>query len=144
MLRLGFIFLLNAMVLLLFPISFALADAGHTGEKSIIEDTEAFRNGNQGLDGEHSGHSNQNVHEQHNGKADHEAEHTDPVDDSGETVHSEEGTHGHADETVIETPPNYKVLGTFGAINFSFLIAGLWNKRLRKKVQPHVDARKKA
>ncbi|PLR75573.1 hypothetical protein CU633_20245 [Bacillus sp. V3-13] len=140
----GLIFLLNAMVLLLFPISFTLADAGHMDENSITEDTEVFRNGVQAPQGEHPEHSNQNLHEQHNGNADHEAEHTDPADDSGETVHSEEGTHGHADETVIETPPNYKVLGTFGAINFSFLIAGLWNKRLRKKVQPHVDARKKA
>lgn len=50
-----------------------------------------------------------------------------------ENVHSGHGE-GHGDESVIEeTPPNYKVLGTFGAINFGFLSLGVILKIRKRK-----------
>ncbi|MDP4169311.1 MAG: hypothetical protein Q8906_01800 [Bacillota bacterium] len=36
-------------------------------------------------------------------------------------------------EPVKETPPNIKVLGTFGVINFSFIALGIWAKFFRRK-----------
>lgn len=40
-----------------------------------------------------------------------------------------DGHHG----TVVETQPNYKVLGTFGAVNLSFILIGVWNKWSRRR-----------
>lgn len=34
---------------------------------------------------------------------------------------------------VKETPPNMKVLGTYGAVNLVFIIIGIWNKWFRRK-----------
>jgi hypothetical protein len=38
---------------------------------------------------------------------------------------------GH--EPVVEKPANLKVLGTYGAVNLSFIMIGVWNKRFRRK-----------
>jgi hypothetical protein len=43
------------------------------------------------------------------------------------------GGHEHGDGTVVETPPNGIVLGTFGLINLVFVIVGIWNKFLKRK-----------
>jgi hypothetical protein len=51
---------------------------------------------------------------------DKEKEHEDEADD---------GHHG----PVVETPPNYKVLGTYGAVNLSFILIGVWTKWFRRK-----------
>lgn len=57
-----------------------------------------------------------------------------------EDTHSEEAdTHSEKAEgddhhgPVVETPPNYKVLGTYGAVNLSFILKGVWNKWFRRK-----------
>ena len=63
--------------------------------------------------------------------------------DSTHNETSTEGGHGHGGEVIEETPPNYTVLSVFGAINLSFLVVGLWNKRIRKKVELDVNAGKK-
>jgi hypothetical protein len=34
----------------------------------------------------------------------------------------------------VDAPPNYKVLGTYGAVNLSFILIGIWNKWIRRKV----------
>ena len=44
-----------------------------------------------------------------------------------------EGSGGHSHEPVKEEPANLKVLGTFGAINLSFIVIGVWNKWFRRK-----------
>ncbi|NRD76470.1 hypothetical protein HPT25_03065 [Bacillus sp. BRMEA1] len=36
-------------------------------------------------------------------------------------------------KTIRETPPNAKVLGTYGAVNASFIVFGIWNKWFRRK-----------
>jgi hypothetical protein len=46
--------------------------------------------------------------------------------DSGGEAHDH-----HA--AVVETPPNYKVLGTYGAVNLLFILIGIWNKWFRRK-----------
>jgi hypothetical protein len=75
--------------------------------------------------------------------------HSDAADAHGEDEDShdkEAGTHteeeeAHGDEAgagdhhgpVVETPPNYKVLGSYGAANLSFILIGVWNKWFRRK-----------
>ncbi|ULT58763.1 hypothetical protein L1999_09640 [Neobacillus drentensis] len=44
-----------------------------------------------------------------------------------------EGSRGHSHEPVKEEPANLKVLGTFGAVNLSFIVIGIWNKWFRRK-----------
>lgn len=34
---------------------------------------------------------------------------------------------------IKETPPNAKILGTYGAVNASFILIGIWNKWFRRK-----------
>ncbi len=36
-------------------------------------------------------------------------------------------------EEIVETPPNWGVLSTFGAINLAFILIGIWNKWFKKK-----------
>ncbi|MDR4949297.1 hypothetical protein [Neobacillus cucumis] len=43
------------------------------------------------------------------------------------------GSGGHSHEPVKEEPANLKVLGTFGAVNLSFIVIGVWNKWFRRK-----------
>ncbi|GAX91628.1 hypothetical protein [Effusibacillus lacus] len=45
---------------------------------------------------------------------------------------SEGGGHGDGKE-VRETPPNFKVLGAFAAVNAGFILAGIWNKWIRRR-----------
>ena len=37
------------------------------------------------------------------------------------------------EEPIIETPPNAKVLGTYGAVNAAFIVIGIWLKWFRRK-----------
>jgi hypothetical protein len=37
------------------------------------------------------------------------------------------------DKPIKETPPNAKVLGTYGAVNAAFMMIGVWNKWFRRK-----------
>lgn len=67
-------------------------------------------------------------------------------DDHSTTIHDKKQDHsdsghgggGHEDDDGIEkTPPNYKVLGTFGFINMSFLGIGLVMKFRKRKGSPN-------
>ena len=49
----------------------------------------------------------------------------------GMNTGSEGHKHSHGG---IETPPNGTVLGTFALINALFILIGIWNKYLRRKV----------
>ncbi|WP_223592138.1 hypothetical protein [Neobacillus bataviensis] len=59
---------------------------------------------------------------------DHGSGHED-MDTNNESDHES----GHSHGPVIETPPNYKVLGTYGAVNLAFIAVGIWNKWFRRK-----------
>lgn len=61
------------------------------------------------------------------------ADHPTSGTDTHTSANSEGGEHSHG-TAVVETPPNYRVLGTFGAINAFFLLIGAWNKWFRRKV----------
>lgn len=46
--------------------------------------------------------------------------------------HDSEGS-GHSHGNVVETPPNYTVLGSFGAVNAGFILYGAFAKWFRKR-----------
>lgn len=50
-----------------------------------------------------------------------------------EEAHGDEAEAGDHHGPVVETPPNYKVLGSYGAVNLSFILIGVWNKWFRRK-----------
>lgn len=123
-----------ALFVLAFIFSFNLsvmADEGH-GD-SVKQATEKFKEGTN----EQEGHSEETATHSDAGKA----------HDEEEDVHGEkEGAHEDGAEAheggargddhhgpVVETPPNYKVLGTYGAVNLSFILIGVWNKWFRRK-----------
>ena len=53
-----------------------------------------------------------------------------------------EGSGSHSHEPVKEKPANLKVLGTFGAVNLSFIMIGVWNKWFRRKGDSNVNSKK--
>jgi hypothetical protein len=141
---------ISIVLLLLLPASYALADGGHANK--VSEDAEMFMNEEQGEGVSHEGHTM--TPEEHSEMMDmtdmtddsmhNDSDHGSSGDDvSGHNDTNAEGSHGHGGEVIEETPPNYTVLSVFGFINLSFLAAGLWNKKLRKKVKLDVDAGKK-
>jgi hypothetical protein len=132
----------------------ALADEGHSHDSNIKQATEKFKNGtstNQAEVSNDHGHTDQT-----DANHDNTSSTTHTEDPSSEATHEEEGhgteaTHSeqggseheegseHKTESeghhgpVVETPPNYKVLGTYGAVNLSFIMIGVWNKWFRRK-----------
>lgn len=44
-------------------------------------------------------------------------------------------------EPVREKPANLKVLGTYGAVNLSFIVFGVWNKWFRRKDGSNVNSK---
>jgi hypothetical protein len=80
---------------------------------------------------EEKGHGTSDDHsDQEEGTHEEEGHGTsDDHSDQEEGGHESEGHHG----PVVETPPNYKVLGTYGAVNLSFILIGVWNKWFRRK-----------
>lgn len=114
-------------------------------------------------DGDHGNHSAdvsnaitnfQGSDQQPNGNPHSDMEHGDSHEDPSTTRSDDHSTHdrseqqghsdsghdgvGHGDGSVIEkTSPNYKVLGTFGLINMSFLGLGLIMKLRRRKGSPY-------
>lgn len=125
----GFISIFVLAFIFSFNLS-ALADEGH--EDNVKQATENFRNGTNEQE-EQSKETNTHVEEEAN------PEHTDVHSEEAGTQSEEQETHGddagaedhHA--PVMETPPNYKVLGTYGAVNAAFIFIGIWNKWFRRK-----------
>jgi hypothetical protein len=115
----------------------AFADEGHSHDSNIKRAAEKFKNGlntnQEDEGGDHAGHSNQTDenHDSTSSSSHTEEGHGTSDDHSGqeEGGHESEGHHG----PVVETPPNYKVLGTYGAVNLSFILIGVWNKWFRRK-----------
>lgn len=68
----------------------------------------------------------------------HEAGQTEHEDEQvehgvGQTEHEAGQTEQGHHEEVAETPPNYKVLGGFAAVNVVFIMIGVWMKWFRRK-----------
>lgn len=98
-------------------------------------------------DGDHSNHSDiSNAITNFQGNvqpSSHSGDHSTPARSGQQSSHSDaaHGDEGHGDENLIEeTPPNYKVLGTFGLINFSFLSLGAILK-IRKRKEKLYDVK---
>lgn len=97
----------------------ALADEGHSHDQSVKNAAEKFKNGSTD-----ASQTSSDDHATMEGM-DHESGGND------QATHEEGGGHSHGE--VVETPPNYKVLGTYGAVNLSFVMIGIWNKWFRRK-----------
>jgi hypothetical protein len=154
-LKKGFISFFVVAFIFSFNLS-VMADEGHNeNEKQATED---FRKGTNGeLSEEADTHSEEaDSHSEGAEAQDEEAEahpeaadaHSEAADAHGEeedshdkeaVAHTEEKeAHGEAEAgdhhgPVVETPPNYKVLGSYGAVNLSFILIGVWNKWFRRK-----------
>ncbi len=59
-----------------------------------------------------------------------ESDEMDMEMEMGDSHKSGDTKNGHEDDG----SPNYKVLGTYGAVNLSFILIGVWNKWIRRKV----------
>jgi hypothetical protein len=59
-------------------------------------------------------------------------DHGSGSDMEGMDMEGESGGHDHH-APAVETPPNYKILGTYGAVNLLFILIGIWNKWFRRK-----------
>lgn len=133
----GFILVFVLALIFSFNLS-VLADEGH--DDNVKKATENFRNGTNGdkneeidskdSDDEQKAHSEEaDIHSKakntHSDAQDNHGEETDThKDDAAADAH-----HG----PVVETPPNYKVLGAYGTVNLSFILIGVWNKWFRRK-----------
>lgn len=110
------------------------ADGNHTpptipprGEPVGIEATEHLDHSDGGNSSEHGAHDI--IDNQADAHLNMDTGHVETQ--TGHTEDADESEHGHQGP-VIETPPNYKVLGTFGAINLAFILFGIWNKWFRR------------
>jgi hypothetical protein len=63
----------------------------------------------------------------------HDMDGMDMSGDSHDMEGMDMGGSGHSHGPVVETPPNVKVLGTFGAVNLAFILVGIWNKWFRRR-----------
>jgi hypothetical protein len=157
-LKKAFLFLLSLAFIFSFDVR-ALADGDHS--KNIKQATENFKNGSSNdpteMEGMDHGSGTDMEGMDHDSGADMEGmNHDSDTDmegmnhdsdtvmegmnhDSGtdmEGMDMEEGSGGAAHDhhaAVVEVPPNYKVLGTYGAVNLLFILIGVWNKWIRRK-----------
>lgn len=126
----GFISLFVLAFIFSFNLS-VLADEGH--DDNIKKATENFKNG---TNGDHSeevdAHEKEaNAHsEEGDGHSEAADAHSDAEEEEG---HGDEAKAGDHHGPLVETPPNYKVLGSYGAVNLSFILIGVWNKWFRRK-----------
>ncbi|MBT2738237.1 hypothetical protein [Bacillus sp. ISL-7] len=117
----------------------ALADKGHSHSPNIKQATENLKNsGTKSQDASSEGDDMEGM--DHDSGTDMEGMNHDSGTDMEGMNHDSgtdmEGSGGEAHDhhaAVVEVPPNYKVLGTFGAVNLSFILIGVWNKWFRRK-----------
>ncbi|MBT2698154.1 hypothetical protein J7E79_12090 [Bacillus sp. ISL-40] len=126
---------MKKLYLLIFTLAFifsfdvrALADEGHSHSPNIKQATETLKNsGTKDQDASSEGDDMEGM--DHDSGTDMEGMNHDSGTDM-------EGSGGEAHDhhaAMVELPPNYKVLGTFGAVNLSFILIGVWNKWFRRK-----------
>lgn len=123
------------LLLLSFQIN-VYADEGHNhGEGDYLKNAiEAPEN----TDGQPAGdeaHIKENHHSDPNGNVgtDSSNKHSNSMITEKGVNQMDHGDHGNAAEQEVDEGPNYKILGTFGAINLSFLLIDILNKWKRRK-----------
>jgi hypothetical protein len=116
----------------------ALADGDHS--TTIKHAAEKFKNGSSNQQTEDSASmdhgSGSDMEGMDHGKgSDMEGrDHGSGSDMEGMDMEGDSGGEAHDHPAaVVETPPNYKVLGTYGAVNLLFILIGIWNKWFRRK-----------
>jgi hypothetical protein len=114
-----FLFIFTLAFIFSFDIR-ALADEGHSNDPNVKQAVENLENGS--TDG----------HDAVSGEDDATMNHDSGSEMEGMDMEAESGGEDHH-AAVVEAPPNYKVLGTFGAVNLLFIIIGVWNKWFRRK-----------
>lgn len=141
---------MKKVILALFAIAFifsfdvsAFADEGHSHDqnnKMNQEDTNHEDMNHKDMDHEDMNHEDMNHDDLDQQDMNHESEshsdaegtHSSGDSEGGHEAEAEGGGHGHG--PVVETPPNYKILGTYGAVNLAFILIGIWNKWFRRRV----------
>jgi len=112
----------------------ALADGDHSKVPSTSNLNGQSKNNMEGMDMSGGNHSETHVLgsiSEHSSSDGHDMEGmTEGEEMEGMDM---EGSGGHNHEPVKEEPANLKVLGTFGAVNLSFIVIGVWNKWFRRK-----------
>ncbi|MEH7300690.1 hypothetical protein [Neobacillus drentensis] len=117
-----FLFLLAAAFIFSFDVR-VLADEGHSHDQKMEHE-------NMNHDDMNMDHEGMDM--DHESSSDHEGMDMDHGSGSDmEGMDMEGGSHEHHGP-VVETPPNYKILGTYGAVNLAFILIGIWNKWFRR------------
>ncbi|MEH7439256.1 hypothetical protein V7182_17415 [Neobacillus drentensis] len=119
-----FVFLFAAAFIFAFDVRALAENEGHSHDQKMNHESMTHDDMNmdhEGMDMDHGSGSD------HEGMDMDEGSGTDM-----EGMDMEGGSHGHH-EPVVETPPNYKILGTYGAVNLVFILMGIWNKWFRRK-----------
>ncbi|PGV47821.1 hypothetical protein [Bacillus sp. AFS037270] len=113
-------------------IAFADGDHGKVPSTSSLNGQSEHDMEGMDISGDNSNsHQTKSVSSDHNSSNGHDMEGmTEGEDMEGMDM---EGSGGHSHEPVKEEPANLKVLGTFGAVNLSFIVIGVWNKWFRRK-----------
>lgn len=137
-----------ALILVLAGGSLVLADEGHKKEHvpstSNLKGNEHSEHNMEGMDMNKSDHDmkdmdmgdshdmkDMDMSDSHNMKDMDMSGHKDNKDDMEGMDMEGESSHSHG--PVKEKPANIKVLGTFGAVNLSFIVFGVWHKWFRRK-----------
>ncbi len=121
--------------------SFVQADGDHSS--NISDAVTNFQGKKQQPSSSEDPHSEMNHGDDHGDPAssEHNSEHSAVVQsEHQQSEHSDSGhsENGHSNQSVIqESPPNYKVLGTFGLINMGFLSLGVILKIRKRKEAPY-------
>lgn len=120
------LFILTIAFIFSFDVS-ALADEGHSHKPNLKQATENLKDGSTNNQDASSGDDSTLKH-------DSESEMEGMDHDSGDDLEDESSGEVHDHHAaVVETPPNYKVLGTYGTVNLLFILIGVWNKWFRRK-----------
>lgn len=131
---------MKKLFLLIFAMAFiflfdvrAFADEGHSHSQNIKQATENLKKNHDESSGEDASMDHDNGSDMEG--MDMEGMNQDSGNDM-EGMDMEGGSSGESHDhhaSVVETPPNYKVLGTYGAVNLLFILIGVWNKWFRRK-----------
>jgi hypothetical protein len=136
-------FLILTLVVVFSGGRIALADGDHSKVPSTSNLNGQSENNMEGMD--MSGDNNSESHDTKSTSSDHSS--SDGHDMEGMTEGEDmegmdmEGSGGHSHGPVKEEPANLKVLGTFGAVNLSFIVIGVWNKWFRRKDGANVNSK---
>ncbi|MEH7075741.1 hypothetical protein [Neobacillus drentensis] len=121
----------------------ALADEGHSHAPNVKQAGDNLETGSTNGQGDDATMSHGNGTDMdmdmegmdHSSGSDMEGmDHGSGSDMEGMDMEGDSGAEAHDHHAaVVESPPNYKVLGTYGAVNMLFILIGIWNKWFRRK-----------